>query len=63
MWGVFNLFGSKKDVKMEKKSNEVPGDSAQPTRQPTSPTQTPDPVYNPTPWDDHQSTDGMAAVG
>ena len=59
MWGAFNLFGSKKDVNMEEKSTEKREDSQQLTQQPTSPTQTPDPVYSPTPWDEHQSTEGV----
>ena len=48
MWGAFNIFGRKKSEPVEEKIVEVKN-GHEPTETPQSPTQTPDPVYAPSP--------------
>ena len=57
MWGGFNIFGRKKSEPVEERIVEVKSEH-KPMEQPQSSTQTPDPVYAPSPWDEHQAMDG-----
>ena len=57
MWGAFNIFGRKKSEPVEERIVEVKSEH-KPMEQPQSSTQTPDPVYAPSPWDEHQAMDG-----
>ena len=54
MWGTFNLFGRKKESKTDEKSAEVPGALEQQASQ----AKISEPIYAPSPWDEHQITDG-----
>ena len=50
------MFGRKKESKADEKSAEVSGAF----EQQVSPATKSDPVYAPSPWDEHQTTDGTA---
>ena len=57
MWGAFNIFGRKKSEPVEEDIVAVKSESEL-LKQPQSSMETQDPVYAPSPWDEHQAMDG-----
>ena len=56
MWGAFNIFGRKKSEPVEEEIVAVKSESEL-LKQPQSSMETQDPVYAPSPWDEHQPLD------
>ena len=57
MWDAFNIFGRKKSEPAEEDIVAVMSESEL-LKQPQSSMETQDPVYTPSPWDEHQAMDG-----
>jgi FeS assembly SUF system protein len=57
MWDAFNIFGRKKSEPVEEDIVAVKSESEL-LKQPQSSMETQDPVYAPSPWDEHQALDG-----
>ena len=57
MWDAFNIFGRNKSEPVEEDIVAVKSESEL-LKQPQSSIETQDPVYAPSPWDEHQAMDG-----
>ena len=60
--GAFNFFGRKKDEPVDSSQVEPKEDQKQSGAHQVDSVQMPDPVYAPSPWDEHQETDGEVPV-
>ena len=63
MFGAFNFFGRMKDEPVDNLQSELKKDEIQVGEKLEAAGQAPEPVYAPSPWDEHQETEGDIPAG